>query len=158
MDRLALLVIGLVLGGGVGFVTAAGFGVTLDGHDHSAPGGHAAMAQMAHEDDSALDISAGPSAPTVALELARDPVSGWNLHLVTGNFRFAPEKAGAAPVAGEGHAHLYVNGRKVSRLYGSWTHIAELPPRAELRVTLNANDHRPLAVAGAPVAAVATAP
>ena len=33
MDRsLWLLIIGLIFGGGIGFVTAAGNGITLDGH------------------------------------------------------------------------------------------------------------------------------
>lgn len=37
MDRgLALFLIGLLFGGGIGFVAAAGLGVTLDGHDHGA--------------------------------------------------------------------------------------------------------------------------
>ncbi|MDW4496468.1 hypothetical protein R5H30_00625 [Sulfitobacter sp. D35] len=35
MDRgLFLFLIGLVFGGGIGFLLAAGYGVTLDGHDH----------------------------------------------------------------------------------------------------------------------------
>ena len=51
MDRsLWLLVIGLVFGSGIGFVIAAGNGITLDGHDHNDPaqhgeaGGHSAHA------------------------------------------------------------------------------------------------------------------
>lgn len=42
MDRsIAMLLIGLVFGFGLGFVVAAANGITLDGHDHSADhGGH----------------------------------------------------------------------------------------------------------------------
>lgn len=50
---------------------------------------------------------------------------------------------------GEGHAHLYVDGQKIARLYGKWYHIEELSPgQHEITVTLNANDHREYAVNG----------
>lgn len=36
MDRsIAMLIIGLIFGGGLGFVIAAANGITLNGHDHS---------------------------------------------------------------------------------------------------------------------------
>ncbi len=36
MDRsIAMLLIGLIFGGGLGFVVAAANGITLNGHDHS---------------------------------------------------------------------------------------------------------------------------
>lgn len=74
-------------------------------------------------------------------------MSGWNLRLKTTNFEFSPENANGPHQAGEGHAHLYVNGKKRARLYGRWFHIDRLPPgRVALTVTLNSNDHRPLAV------------
>ena len=45
---------------------------------------------------------------------------------------------------GAGHAHLYVDGRQVGRLYGRLHDIASLPPGPhEINVTLNTNDHRP---------------
>lgn len=35
MDRsIAMLIIGLIFGGGLGFVVAAANGITLNGHDH----------------------------------------------------------------------------------------------------------------------------
>lgn len=55
---------------------------------------------------------------------------------------------------GEGHAHVYVNGAKIGRLYGPWLHLPNLPKgEVTVEVTLNANDHRPLAVNGAPITA-----
>ncbi|MFV0473424.1 MAG: hypothetical protein ACK5MQ_04360 [Pikeienuella sp.] len=146
MDRLALLAIGLVFGGGLGFVSGgmgAG-GMGMGGHDHGA------MAP--------LDLPAGPEAPGVEMTLTPDPVSGWTLHAEVRNFRFAPEKAGMAAAPGEGHAHIHVDGMKIARLYGPWAHLAALPEGAKVMVSLNANDHRPLSVEGAPVAAMATAP
>jgi hypothetical protein len=147
MNRsLALLPVGLVLGGLAGFLLAAAYGITLDGHDHAT--GHGAAAQgghaMAH--DELLSLPDGRDAPMLAISVTADPVSGWNLHIETANFRFAPEHAGQAHVPGEGHAHVYVNDAKIARQYGPWLHIAELPPgRNVIAVTLNANDHRALA-------------
>jgi hypothetical protein len=95
--------------------------------------------------------------PTVSLEVFKDSESGWNLHVETTNFRFAPELAGRPHMPGEGHAHLYIDGRKAARIYGPWHHIGPLPPgRHELLVTLNANTHGAYTAGGAPIEARAT--
>jgi hypothetical protein len=83
----------------------------------------------------------------------RDSVGGWNIHLRTKNFRFAPENVNGHPVPGEGHAHLYVDGEKVARLNGPWFHLGSLSPgRHTIQVTLNANNHASLVLHGEPVA------
>lgn len=154
MDRsLPLFLIGLVFGGGIGFTIAASSGVTLDGHDHTDPAQHGAHSGsgdgMAHDHDMPLVLEGSASAPTLQLDVQPDPVSGWNLHLATTNFAFAPENAGRAHQPGQGHAHVYVNGTKIGRLYGPWMHIATLPKgEVTVKATLNANDHRPLSVDG----------
>lgn len=159
MDRaLALFAIGLVFGGGVGFVIAAGAGVTLDGHDHAAQGAPADAATAGHDHGAPVSLASGAQAPSVRVTLTPDPVSGWNLHAPTSNFAFAPEKAGAAHVPGEGHAHVYVDGDKIARLYSPWMHLGALPEGATVEVTLNSNDHRPLEVDGKPVAASTAVP
>lgn len=160
MDRsLALLAIGLVFGAGLGFVIAAGSGATLGGLDHALHDQTAASPGDGHGDHGApVAVPLGASTPTLAVTLMPDPVSGWNLHVETGNFRFAPEAAGLAHVPGDGHAHVYVDGAKIARLYGPWMHIPALPPGAHVEVTLNANDHRPLAVHGHVLSATATVP
>ena len=146
---LALFAIGLSLGGGIGFFLAAANSVALDGHRH---GPEASAAHPGH--GAAIELPAGPAAPTLDLQLAKDAKSGWNLHIATTNFRFAPERASRANRAGEGHAHVYVDGRKIARLYGPWFHLDGLPPgKAEIAVTLIANDHSDLAVAGRPLRA-----
>ena len=148
-----------VFGGGIGFVYAAGNNIALDGHDHAAHGAQPARHAMVkagekmtgHHGHGELLEAAG-AAPSVSVNVSPDPESGWNLHVTTRNFRFAPQNASAAHVPGEGHAHVYVNGTKIARLYGEWLHIAELPKGSNrIEVTLNANDHRGLAVAGKPV-------
>lgn len=157
---LALFAIGLVFGGGAGFVIAAGNGVTFDGHDHGAPadhgGGHTELA--AHDHSRSVSLPAGPDAPSVAIRLHKDPMAGWNLQVVPQNFRFAPENASAADADGEGHAHVYVNGEKLARLYAGWMHIPALPGGAEVTVSLNTNSHSQLMVDGKPVEATLTVP
>ncbi len=154
----ALFVIGLAFGGGIGFVLSAANDVTLDGHvhadDHQLE--HHAVAGFSgtgHDHLEVLDL-AESNAPTLAVQITKDPDQGWNLHLMTTGFTFSPANVGRAHEPGAGHAHVYVNGRKVARLYGSWMHIATLPEGVvEILVTLNANDHRLLSVGGMPVEA-----
>lgn len=80
--------------------------------------------------------------PSVMIHPSRDSNGGWNLHIMTKNFKFTPGNAGATDVPGEGHAHLYVNGKKVGRVYGEWFHL--LIPKGEnkIKVTLNTNSHK----------------
>lgn len=153
---LALFAIGLVFGGGGGFVTAAGMGATFDGHDHSDPAQHGGgqAEAMAHGHSAAISLPAGPVAPSLKIEVLKDPKAGWNLHVIPENFRFSPQNASQADVPGEGHAHVYVNGIKLGRLYSEWLHIGALPAgAAEVKVSLNANSHSPLEVEGVPVSA-----
>ena len=85
----------------------------------------------------------------------RDPASGWTLHVITENFTFSPQNASRDHVPGEGHAHVYINGVKLGRFYGPWVHLDNLPEgEVTVEVTLNANDHRPLAVSGVPLAEI----
>lgn len=99
----------------------------------------------------------GGNLPTVTLTALADGESGWNLRATLQNFSLAPQNASAAPVAGEGHMHLYVNGTKITRIYGEWFHLPALPEgEHELRLELSANDHSLLVVDGEPVAAITT--
>lgn len=110
-----------------------------------------------HDHGKILSLPAGPTAPTLDFELLKDAVGGWNLHIKTTHFDFSPETVNAANEAGRGHAHIYVNGKKLARVYGSWFHIAKLPDGPyKLNVTLNANDHGTLAVAGKPLSVTKT--
>ena len=61
---LALFAIGLVFGGGAGFVLAAANGVTFDGHDHADPNQHGGShaEAMAHDHSTAINLPAGQDA------------------------------------------------------------------------------------------------
>ena len=80
--------------------------------------------------------------PTVDLVMHKDAKKGWNVEAKVVNFEFAPEKVNAAPEPGEGHAHLFVNGKKITRLYSSWYYLENLEPgEKQVKVILNANNH-----------------
>lgn len=87
--------------------------------------------------------------PTVAIRAERDALSGWNIYLDVENFTFAPEMVNQPHAANVGHAHLYLNGVKVARLYGTAYHLSDLPDgQHTITVTLNTNDHSDLALDG----------
>lgn len=149
---LPLLAIGLVFGGGVGFTIAAANGITLDGHDHSTHGvaGHGDHGSAGHTE--LLSLPPSDTAPALAIAVTPDPSSGYNLHIAVENFAFSPQNASLDHIDGEGHAHVYINGVKLGRFYGPWVHLDSLPEgEVMIEVTLNANDHRELAVGGLPL-------
>ncbi|MBD3665539.1 hypothetical protein [Sulfitobacter aestuariivivens] len=155
MRTLALFAIGLAFGLGIGFVTAAGMGVTFDGHDHSNAAHHGAAPDGDHVKmhDTPIEVDAA-TAPTLAIDLIRDPKAGYNLHVMVENFEFSPRQASRDHAPGQGHAHVYVNGVKQGRLYGPWVHLDGLPKgTVAVEVTLNSNNHQPLAVNGEPIRA-----
>jgi hypothetical protein len=81
-------------------------------------------------------------------------MGGWNLHIEAENWAFAPERVNETSLPTEGHAHLYVNGEKLTRLYGPWYYLEGLPPGDHtLTVGLNANGHEALTVQGEPIEA-----
>ncbi|RKF14657.1 hypothetical protein D6850_07170 [Roseovarius spongiae] len=147
--RFVFLLIGLFFGAGFGFLLGASPGADRAGHDHGAHD-HGGGDHMGH---GAL-VEAGTPAPTLTLHVLPDGAQSRNLHLVTTDFTFAPERVNGPHVPGEGHAHVYVNGVKQPRVYAPYVHLDALARGThDIRVTLNANDHRLLAVDGAPIMA-----
>lgn len=113
-----------------------------------------ANSQMTHGQ---LNVTDAATAPTIVLKVEPDKKSGYNVHVETTNFTFTPENASLEHVMNQGHAHLYINGEKIVRMYGPWFHIAALEPgENEIRVTLNANDHKDYAIEGKTIEDTAT--
>lgn len=99
-----------------------------------------------------LEVPAGTPVPGLTVEVDEDPVRGWNLYVGTANFTFEPSKVNGESLPTEGHAQLYINDQPAQRIYGTWTHLPELPPGTdELRVTLNANGYEALTTQGQPI-------
>lgn len=99
-------------------------------------------APSAHMHHKTYAHPSGSPAPALKLTIEPDAKSGFNVHLDTTDWTWAPEQVNTAPVPNTGHAHLYVDGIKVARLYGPWYHLEGLSPgQHDVYVTLNANDH-----------------
>ena len=99
------------------------------------------MESAAHEGGHHGPVEAA-SAMSVDIEAAIDPFSGVNVHVDPSGFTFAPESVNLDNVDGEGHAHIYVDGVKLSRVYTPWFHLDGLQPGTyEVEVRLNTNDH-----------------
>jgi len=110
-----------------------------------------------------IEVPARAPLPGLSLKLSRDAIDGFNLQVLTENFTL-----GAPPVAKSlaeltglasdadsgfmlGHGHLYINGQKLQRLYGTRVHL----PLAlffggvnQVTVTLNNHGHRYWAIDG----------
>jgi len=103
-----------------------------------------------------IEIPPSQPIPTVNLVVHPDKMQGWNLEVKLTNFRFAPERVNTNSVTTEGHAHLYIDGKKVTRLYSSWYYLSSLERgQHKITVTLNANGHEELVHNGKPISATA---
>ncbi len=97
------------------------------------------------------------SSMSVKIAVTKDPMSGFNLRVKTRGFRWAPNHASTMHRSGEGHAHLYIDGKKITRLYGAWHYLGTLTAgKHVVKVTLNGNDHGDYVRGGKPIAASAT--
>ena len=92
-------------------------------------------------------VSELPVSLTVTAEADAD--GGIDVRIATEGFRFAPELVDQAHTPGSGHAHVYLDGEKLGRVFEPDYHIAAAPPgEREVRVSLNTNDHSELVYGG----------
>ncbi len=92
--------------------------------------------------------------PEIVIHPMLDSKGGYNLHLSVKNFKFAPERVNSEDSAHEGHGHIYLNGKKLGRVYGEWVHLSLPTGKNEVKVTLNTNTHKDLYYDGSPVEAI----
>lgn len=136
---IALVIVALLLGFSGGYTMAQN---SIEEHAHDDD--HAPAMYMSHETHDASELT---QTPNVTIEILKDAHSGWNVKLTTENFTFTPENASGSHDDNEGHAHLYIDGEKVARMYGQWYHIEKLSPGEHtVRATLNTNHHKYYAV------------
>ena len=151
-EMLIAIVVSLTLGLGGGYVIASNAEKSNDSNtemsDHSENEGDHDDSSEHKEEHNLFEVSS-EDAPTVDFTAIEDQKSGWNIKLNTGKFTFAPDNVNKINTIGEGHAHLYVDGVKVARLYGPDFHYGEsFDGTKEFRITLNANDHSEYSVDG----------
>ncbi len=115
------------------------------GHDHSSPAAHT------HEETLESEV---PVSVSIDAEVGTN--GGVAVSVSADNWRWAPESVDGDREPGAGHAHIYVDGVKIGRVYGPGYDLVGLEPgERHIRVTLNSNDHKQLAVNGEPVEASA---
>ena len=98
------------------------------------------------------------TAPKAALTIKKDPTGGFNVEVVTSNFVWRPEMASMKHVPGQGHAHVFLDGRKIMRIYNEWFHLntyqfSTRPGEQLLSIEFVGNDHAPYTIEGLPVGA-----
>ncbi|MEM6862931.1 MAG: hypothetical protein AAF627_19505 [Myxococcota bacterium] len=109
-----------------------------------------------------MEVPEGAPIPALSLQVSPDAVSGFNLELQLARYALGPPptvdsmEALMRPTLSdmgfvEGHAHLYVNGEKISRLYGRHAHVPGSllgPGLNQLTVTINSHGHQTWSVNG----------
>lgn len=111
------------------------------------------MGMMHHDMSQGVEEVLSPtisfaSSPTVN-------TAGFDINLALNNFTFVRAADDATHVPNEGHAHVYLNGLKLGRLYETQYKLgALLPGDYVLRVALNTHDHRPYVANASPVEVV----
>lgn len=109
-----------------------------------------------HSQHPLIEVDDAEPTPSMRIHMDADSMDGFNIFLETQNFRFTPQSVDTLPVSNEGHAHLYVNGEKVARMYSPWHHLSSKLLRDginRLEVEFSTNDHSVWAVAGVPIGA-----
>ena len=81
----------------------------------------------------------------VKLNVYKDIFNGYSIQLIVNGLTFTPENAGKQHVDGEGHAHIYIDGEKIARVYGTSFHLGNILSEGEheIKISLNSNDHSP---------------
>lgn len=107
-----------------------------------------------HSDAKTVE-SESPVSVTISAE--PDAAGGVNVQIAAEGFQFAPDSVDQPHTPGAGHAHIYVDGVKLGRVFETDYRIDPLSPgQHEIRVSLNTNDHSDLVYDGAKVESTVT--
>jgi hypothetical protein len=155
MRPFALLITGILVGSALTYTVMGN--ILSDGHDHDRDAyavGAESHDHSSHDHAEGIETSQWDLVPEVKAKLTADAVTGYNLHIETSHFDLVPPAKDHADSTGEGHAHLYVNGEKIARVYGHWFHISSLPKgQNTITVSLNGHNHEELLNQGVPIVA-----
>ena len=150
------LLFGLIFGGTVSALAHEYIDV---GHNHGENGHHDDHDEEGQLDEdehshALLEVNSSLPVPEISINVEEDKKSGYNLFLTTQNFTFNPDNASSEHVDGEGHAHLYINGKKITRLYSKAYYLGDFEKGSyTIVVELSSNDHSVLSKNGNPIQA-----
>ena len=98
------------------------------------------------------DVLESETHVSISVMAHQDEAGGVNVRIITDGWRWAPEEVNMANAPGAGHAHVYVDGVKINRVYGPYYYLTSLEPgMREIRVSLNTNGHGELTYGGQPL-------
>jgi len=112
--------------------------------------GHPADAGMTMQHGT-VAVPAGSQIPHIEALLVEDSMDGYNLLLHLTHFELVPPLAGATAskvrndghTVLQGHLHLYINGKKVMRLYAPAVHLPETLLKDGMNsITVSVNNHQ----------------
>jgi hypothetical protein len=109
------------------------------------------MMAMVHNAHIPVELPEMALMPKLDLSIYPDSMSGFNLHIEYQHFENEPpefadiknEKNMSEKNIVDGHAHLFINGEKVQRVYGRYLHLqAKYFKPGINQVTITLNDHQ----------------
>jgi hypothetical protein len=160
MQKMIYGFVGLLVGVGLGVAVCIAYSATtpsmpameMSAMDMSMADGSTEMGAMhMHPPRS---VPADLPIPSLTHLVFPDAMDGYNVQILLTNFRFTPAAINTGVKDNEGHAHIYVNGIKIGRVYAAWYHLPSDLFKAgenQVTVTLNANDHSEWAVGDMPI-------
>ncbi|MEP3394134.1 MAG: copper chaperone PCu(A)C [Litoreibacter sp.] len=144
----------MVMGTNSAIAEGASLPLTLEFAD--APEVTARVLNVGRETGMNHDMSNGVQSeqnPTITLTaLSGFSADGGEISIAVENFTFVRAENDAPHVPNHGHAHIYLNGLKLGRLYDTAFSLGPILPGAyELVVSLNSNTHQPYMNGDVPV-------
>ncbi|MDE2692620.1 MAG: hypothetical protein OSA10_00470 [Paracoccaceae bacterium] len=132
---------------GAGYIMALQLGESFSSHEHSSGHNEVNDIQVNHN-YSSLEITDNIE---FDFELIQENSNNWNIVLDIKGLKFSPENVGKQHVNGQGHAHVFVDGRKHGRMYSNWYYLGPLDLGSQITVTLNSNNHKVFFKNGKPI-------
>lgn len=126
-------------------------------NDRMSGSGNKGQANMDLHSHAKKALPNGMAKPQLDLRLFVDSKSGYNLHILYDGFELeSPEFLDKPEGVIEGHAHLFINGKKIQRIYGAYLHLNSglfNPGVNSISVTLNSHQHDTWSIDGKPIVA-----
>ena len=154
---------------GAGEMGVAKAEASSSGMEHAATGGDNStsmsdgkgmdMSPAGNMDHGSMEHGPAESAVPVNIDITAEVAEEGGVHVSvnTDGWRWAPEDVNGANNDGAGHAHIYADGVKLTRVYGNYHYIPTLDSGArEIKVSLNSNGHSELTWQGSKLESAVT--
>ncbi len=145
MKIIIILLISLFLGFIIGFYTNIIYPILEEIYqEKESKVLHNHLSDNSNHSHKPIEVSKIGPIPSVNLIINNDS-SGWNLQIISENFKLTPENVNFEHIPNEGHIHFYIDGKKITRIYSEWYNLPSkwVPENSkEFKITLSTNDHR----------------